>query len=236
MRKETVQKTSEARHANETPGQGGKPSKKTDADIGAITKGSSGRPKAAPRGTNAGTTKANQTTSTSFPKDPVPKSFLNKLGEMHTGEHELTLALPLVAKAAKSKDLKALLQAHLKETKGHMKALEQVAQSLGEDLPDRSCKPMTQLIKEGVKVIAKRLVSSDQDAALIAVGRKIEQFEISVYTPLCSSAEENDWTHELAILTSILNQEKLADKLLADLGDGKGPLQELVEKRSLERA
>ncbi len=236
MKKETVRKAADARQANGTPGQGGVPSKKTDADIGAITKGSSGRPKAAPRGSDAGTTKANQTTSTSFPKSPVPKSFLNKLGEMHKAEKELTLALPLIAKAAKNKELKTLLNVHLKETRGHVKGLEQVAASLGEELPSKSCKPMTQLIGEGVKVIGKRLVSSEQDPALIAVGQKIEQFEISSYTELCAKAEEMDWTHELAILTSILSQEKLASDLLADLGQGKSGLSMLVRKASLKHA
>jgi hypothetical protein len=81
-------------------------------------------------GAPRGHTRENQTTSTNIPRD-VPRNFLNKLGEMHTAERELTLALPLVAKAAKSKDLKTLLQVHLKETKGHMKALEAVAKSLG---------------------------------------------------------------------------------------------------------
>ena len=94
---------------------------------------------------------------------------------MHTAEKELTRALPLVAKAAKSKDLKTLLRVPLKQTKGHGKALEHVAESL---LPSKSCKSMADLIKEGAKVIAKRLISEEQDQALIGVGQKIERFEI----------------------------------------------------------
>jgi len=94
---------------------------------------------------------------------------------MHTAEKELTRALPLVAKAAKSKDLKTLLRVPLKR---HVKALEHVAESLGKKLPSKSCKSMADLIKEGAKVIAKRLVSEEQDQALIGVGQKIERFEI----------------------------------------------------------
>jgi uncharacterized protein DUF892 len=76
-----------------------------------VTKGSSGRPKASLPGAPRGHTKENQTTSTSVAKE-VPRNFLNKLGEMHMAEKELTRALPLVAKAAKSKDLKTLLRVH----------------------------------------------------------------------------------------------------------------------------
>lgn len=87
------------------------------AGIGMVTKSSSGRPKASRPGAPRGHTRENQTTSTSVPSE-VPRNFLTKLGEMYTAERELTLALPLVAKAAKSKDLKTLLQVHLKRNKG----------------------------------------------------------------------------------------------------------------------
>lgn len=205
------------------------------AGVGMVTKSSSGRPKASPRGAPRGHTRENPTTSTSVPTE-VPRNFLNKLGEMHSAERQLTLALPLVAKTAKSEDLEALLQIHLKETKGHVKALEEVAASLGTKLPSRSCNQMTKLIGEGVKVIAQRLVSGDKDKELIGVGRKIEQFEIENYTPLVAQAERMEFTHETALLTSILNQEKLANELLGALGQGKGPLDKLVKKVSLEHA
>jgi ferritin-like metal-binding protein YciE len=155
---------------------------------------------------------------------------------MHRGEKELTLALPLVAKAAKSKDLKNLLKIHLAETKGHVKALENVADSLGVELPSKSCKKMTQLIGKGVKAIGKRVVTGNQDERLIAVGQEIEQFEIASYTPLCELAKEREYTHEFAILNSVLNQEKLANQLLGELAAGKGPLGKVVAKASLERA
>ncbi len=203
--------------------------------VGMITKGSSGRPKASPAGAPRGHTKENQTTSTSVPSD-VPKNFLSKLGEMHRAEQELTLALPLVAKAAKSKDLKTLLRIHLKETKGHVKALEAVAKSLGRELPSESCHQMTKLIGEGVKIIAKRLIAGDKDQELIGAGRKIEQFEIENYTPLVAAAERLEFTHETALLTSILNQEKLANELLGALAQGKAPLDKLVKKVVLEHA
>jgi len=45
-----------------------------------------------------------------------------------------------------------------------------------------------------------------------------------------------EFTHEAALLTSILNQEKLANELLGALGQGKGPLDKLVKKVSLEHA
>jgi ferritin-like metal-binding protein YciE len=180
--------------------------------------------------------KMKNTTSSNFSHEPVPKDFLNKLGEMHRAERELTLALPLVVAAAESKDLKTLLNLHLKETRSHVKALEKAAKSLDVELPAKSCKQMTQFIKEAVKVIGQRLIAGQQDAELIAVGQKIERFEIDSYTPLLETARKQQFTHEYALLTSILSQEKLAFELLGQLGAGKGPLKKLIEKVSLSKA
>jgi hypothetical protein len=45
-----------------------------------------------------------------------------------------------------------------------------------------------------------------------------------------------EFTHETALLTSILDQEKLANELLGALWRGEGPLDKLVKKVSLEHA
>ena len=220
MKNETV--TGRAGSKQKTnPSEGEKPPRSTNAERGMITKGS-------------GNTRANKTTSTRTPQGPLPPGFLNKLGEMHTAERELTLALPLIIVAAESKDLKTLLTLHLKETRGHVKALDQIAKSLGRELPTKGCKRMTQLIAEGVKVIGKRLVSGEQDAEFIRVGQKIERFEIENYQGLCATAEDHEYTHEQALLVSILNQEEMAEKLLGQLGSA--PLKTLIEKASLQRA
>jgi ferritin-like metal-binding protein YciE len=154
---------------------------------------------------------------------------------MHAAERELTIALPLVIAAAKSPDLKILLQIHLKETQGHLEALDDIATHLNQKLPVRTCGPITALIAKAVTVIGKRVVSSDQDAALIHVGRQIEQFEMKSYRELCDTAKDHGMTHEVALLTSILDQERLADELLGELAAGKGPIKELIEEASLKR-
>jgi ferritin-like metal-binding protein YciE len=223
--KKTVEKMSEARPPRDYPSEGVQPSAKTSADIGALGKGSTG----------AGhTTQANQSTSTGPPRRPVSDDFLAKLGEMHDAEEQLAQALFLMEKAAQSEDLKTLLGVHRKETKAHAQTLEAIASSLGKELPDKSCQPVRDLIWEAEKDLAKTTISSrDRDATIIAAGRKAEQFEISAYRPLCEKAEKNHWTHEGALLTSILNQEKLADELLAGLAEGRESLHKLIETASL---
>ncbi len=215
MEKETARETSDR-------------SAETNAEIGAITRGSTGP---------GHTTRAHQTTSTGSPATPVSGEFWERLGEMLDAEEQLTKALFLMEKAAKSPDLKTLLGVHLKETEAHARSLEELAATSRQNLPDKKCQPVRDLISEAEKALAKSLVSSaDRDAIIIDAGRKAEQFEISSYTQLCATAEEHDWTHENAVLASILNQEKLADELLAGVAEGKESLHQLIERVTLAHA
>ena len=225
MKKETVEKMGQGSR-EPSPSEAGQSPPRLKTEIGGISKGSD---------TAGHFMSENQTTSTGSPRTPVSPDFFGKLGEMHDGETRLTHVLPILQLAAKSDDLKKLLGIHLEETRGHGKSLEDLAASSREKLPKRACEPIAHLIREGeIELIKNILDPGARDAAIIAAGRKIEQCEIESYTSLCAIAQENDWAHELAVLTSILNQEKLADELLAGVAEGKEPLQKLVEKASLK--
>jgi ferritin-like metal-binding protein YciE len=174
-------------------------------------------------------------TNSSNTESPLHELFLSELANMHSGEKQLARALPLMAKAADSEDLQALLETHQKETKGHAEAIEDIAESLGAKLPHKTCYAIRGLIEEGVLGMVKNIKSPVLDAALITAGRKIEQYEIASYGTLCRWAKEMGYEHELAVLVSILNQEKLADTLLAELFKGAGPLKEVVRQVSQKK-
>jgi ferritin-like metal-binding protein YciE len=167
--------------------------------------------------------------------EPLRALFLEQLAEMESGEHQLTLALPVLIKLTQCDDLKALLQIHLTETKGHLECVQTVGDSLGEKLKSKTNHAIRDMIKETVQLAAKKLNSSVLDIALIAAAQKIEHYEIASYGTLCAWAKALDYKHELALLTSIREQEKMADMLLTGLAN-KRPLKELVEKTSLKKA
>jgi len=154
---------------------------------------------------------------------------------MHSAEKQLAKGLFLMAKAARSEDLKKLLEVHRQETRGHAAAIEQVAESLRVKLPRKSCRAMKGLIKEGVVATLNNLKSPALDSALIAAGIKIEHYEIASYRTLCRWANAMRYTRVLAILISILNQEELAETLLVELSRGAGPLKEVVRRVSLKK-
>src|SRR5436305_677848 len=94
--------------------------------------------------------------------------FLDELADVYSAEQQLTKALPKLAKAAESDELREALEQHLEETEGHISRLEQVAESLDETLKKKTCKAMKGLIEEGDDIVKEQKDSSALDAGIIA--------------------------------------------------------------------
>src|SRR3954470_10169350 len=60
------------------------------------------------------------------------KLFLEELAAVYNAEQQLTKALPKLAKAAESEELREAFEQHLEETEEHISRLEQVTKQLGE--------------------------------------------------------------------------------------------------------
>jgi ferritin-like metal-binding protein YciE len=156
--------------------------------------------------------------------------FFHRLAEMHDAESKLAKALPLVGKAAKGADLKTVVVAHTAETKGHVECIDHVAESVGRELPKVKSAAMNGLIEQAVAAMLKHHGSPYLDDLLIAVAQRIEHFEIASYETLCSWARELGYKHEYALLTSNLDQEKLANIVLAGLAAHEAPLPEVIRR------
>ena len=146
----------------------------------------------------------------------LAEAFEHTLQDVYWAENALTKALPKAAAATGSEALKTTMQAHLKETKGHVKTLEAVFKSIGKEAKGVKCDAMDGLIKE-----AEGLIEEAQgvalDAALIGAAQAIEHYEIARYGTLREWAKElgHDEAHKL--LTSILDEEKAANSKLTNL-------------------
>jgi Domain of unknown function (DUF892) len=58
--------------------------------------------------------------------DTLQKLYTDELRDLYNAENQLLKALPKMAKAASSEDLKEAFEKHLEQTKGHVERLEQV--------------------------------------------------------------------------------------------------------------
>jgi len=145
--------------------------------------------------------------------------FTNQLQDAYSGETQLVKALPAMAEAASSEELKSIFQEHLEETKNQIKRLEEVAQRISVSVEGNTCEAMQGLIQEGQEMIALEAEPHVKDAGLVAAAQKVEHYEMATYGCLCTWAEELDLADVQHILHDTLEEEKRADARLTQLAE-----------------
>ena len=116
-------------------------------------------------------------------------AFLDELRDAYDAEKQLLKALPKLAKAAESDELRTAFQTHLKETQGHADRLEQVFASLDERVRGKHCDGMAGIIEEGKAVLEEDFEGTTLDACLIASAQRAEHYEMAVYGTLVAWAK-----------------------------------------------
>ena len=121
--------------------------------------------------------------------DSLQTLFENELKDIYNAEKQLVTALPRIAKATTSPQLRDAITKHLRETEGHVTRLERIFKSL--DLPARGkkCKGMEGLIEEGKEILEEDGEGEVIDAALISAAPRVEHYEIAAYGCLITYAE-----------------------------------------------
>ena len=155
-------------------------------------------------------------------------AFIEELRDTYDAEKQLIKALPRLAKAAASTDLRAAFESHLEETKGHVERLEQVFQSLEEKPRGKHCEGIAGIIEEGKSMMGEEFDEATMDAVLIAAGQRAEHYEMAAYGTLIAWAESMGHTEALNLLQEILEEEKAADQKLTSLAES-GINQEAAE-------
>src|SRR5687767_8810277 len=147
-------------------------------------------------------------------------AFVDELKDMYDAEKQLTKALPKMAKAAASSELRDAFETHLEETRGQIERLEQVFETLDETAKGKRCDGIAGIIEEGKKKMEEDLDDSAMDAALIAAAQKVEHYEMAAYGTLVAWAEGMGHNDAAMLLQETLDEEKAADEKLTALGEG----------------
>ncbi len=145
--------------------------------------------------------------------------FLDELADLYSAEQQLTKALPKMAKAAQSDELREALEQHLEETEEHISRLEQVAESLDETLKKKTCEAMKGLLKEGDEIVKEQKDSTALDAGIIAACQKVEHYEIASYGTVCAWAEQMGHDEALKLLRQTEEEESAADEKLTEIAE-----------------
>ncbi|HYD18698.1 MAG TPA: DUF892 family protein [Patescibacteria group bacterium] len=145
--------------------------------------------------------------------------FQHDLCAMYNGEQQITLALPKMAGAATSPELKAAFEQHLEETKGQLARIEQAAASSGITLEIQLCTVTQALIREG-EILMKTIDAGPLlDIALIGAAQKVEHHEIASYTSLVNMATELGLVDAADLLEVTLDEETTTDEKLGMLAE-----------------
>src|SRR5437867_3025557 len=91
--------------------------------------------------------------------------FLDQLADIYHAERQLVKALPKMAKATSSPELKSAIESHLTETEGHVQRLERVFEAFDRPAKGKKCQAMEGLIEEAKEMMDEEAVSSVMDAA-----------------------------------------------------------------------
>jgi ferritin-like metal-binding protein YciE len=142
--------------------------------------------------------------------------YIDELKDLYSAENQLVKALPKMAKAATSEDLRAGFEEHLEQTKGHVQRLEEIFRQLGESPKGKKCKGMEGLIEEGTEAI-KEYEGALLDAALIGAAQRVEHYEMAGYGTVSAFAEELGESEHVSLLNETLEEEKETDEKLSGL-------------------
>jgi ferritin-like metal-binding protein YciE len=145
--------------------------------------------------------------------------YVTELKDLYSAEQQLVEALPKMAKAASSKELKKGFQDHLKQTRGHVQRLKQVFKDLDAAPTGKKCKAMEGLIKEGSEIIKLKADPEAKDAALIAAAQRVEHYEIAGYGCVRTYARILGLADAADLLQQTLNEEGDTDKALSELAE-----------------
>jgi Mn-containing catalase len=157
--------------------------------------------------------------STGFRNDAIMELLIDQLRDLLHAEKQLTKALPKLAKAARSAQLKRLFELHLQETEGQVERLSECLRLLEAPARAKVCKGMAGLIEEGEEVIeeGKDKENAPADLALIGAAQRVEHYEIAAYTTARNLAVQMRDPMIVQLLTASLGEEQNADQLLDQL-------------------
>ena len=144
--------------------------------------------------------------------------FHDTLKDIYFAEKKILGALPKMAKAAQSEELKAAFEKHEGETEQQVARLEQVFKSIGETPKGKTCDAILGLLDEGKEIMDEYKDMPALDAGLLAAAQAVEHYEISRYGTKCW-ASELGYNDAMQLLDATLTEEKNTDQALTKLAE-----------------
>ena len=163
--------------------------------------------------------------------------YIDQLRDLYDAENQLVKALPKMAEASASDELREGFEEHLEQTRGHVQRLEQIFERLGEKPKGKKCKGMEGLVKEGSETLDEDMPEGTKDAGIIAAAQRVEHYEIAAYGTVRTYPDLLGHDEDARLLEQTLEEEKETDQKLTQLAENINvQAEEGVETESGSRA
>ena len=146
--------------------------------------------------------------------------FVHQLRDIYYAEKQIVKALPDMIEKASDARLKQGFQAHLAETKNHVKRVEQVFKMHGVEAKGVTCPAIDGILEEANDVAGEVADKKVLDAALIAAAQAVEHYEMTRYGTLMAWAKQLGRADCASVLQQNLDEEKAADAKLNSIAEG----------------
>jgi len=143
--------------------------------------------------------------------------FFDTLKDIYFAERQILKALPKMAKAAVSPDLKAGFEQHQAETEVHVERLEKVFELLGKNPRGKTCDAILGIIEEGKEIMDEFKGTQALDAGLVSAAQAVEHYEMARYGTLATWAKQLGHTEALDLFLETLKEEEATDEKLTKL-------------------
>ncbi|MEJ0018114.1 MAG: ferritin-like domain-containing protein [Acetobacteraceae bacterium] len=137
--------------------------------------------------------------------------------DIYYAERQILKALPKLAKAAESEELKQALLHHREETQGQVERLQKAFESLGKRARGQTCEAINGIIEEGEELLEEMPEGVVRDAGILANAQAVEHYEMARYGTIVAWAKACGATEVVSLMHETLQEEKNADTLLNNL-------------------
>lgn len=151
--------------------------------------------------------------------NPLEELLQDELKDLYSAENQIIKALPKMAKAATSPELRRAFERHLEETRRQVERLDEIGAELEMKMTGKKCKGMEGLIAEGKELLEEDLPEDALDAGLIGAAQKVEHYEIAAYGTARTHADMLGYRRVAKLLQQTLNEEGATDKKLTQLAE-----------------
>ena len=145
--------------------------------------------------------------------------FHDTLKDIYYAEKKILGALPKMAKAAQSAELKAAFVKHRGQTEGQIERLVEVFGIIDEKAVGKKCPAIDGIIEEGSEIMDDYKGTPALDAGLIGAAQAVEHYEMARYGTLKRWAEELGLEDAASLLGETLEEEEQTDEDLTALAE-----------------